>query len=157
MARRRFPALPGVEYPLLFNGLHIKDHSVEPPTEGTAYPIYLASTDGDGNSRGGLCDPLLVAPVATLTGWMMRANGYAEGELYSIAGAQFPFAQTLEERTRTGDPRPSLQERYVSPEAWAAAMKTAADTLVAQRLLLPEDAEKFASAARKGWVLANFA
>jgi len=155
-ARRQFPAIPGVEYPLVFNALRLKDHSVEPPEEGAAYPVYLASTDRDGNSLGGIRHPLLEAPIATLTGWMTRAPGYAEGELYTIVGALFSFPVSAEERQRTGDSRPSLQERYGSPEAWSAAIEAAAARLVGQRLLLAEDAASLVKAAKKGWAFAHF-
>ena len=42
---------------------------------------------------------------------------------------------------RRGDPRPSIKERYPSKEVYLAAFRKAADDLVAQRYLLPEDAK----------------
>ena len=44
-------------------------------------------------------------------------------------------------RLATGDPRLSIEERYPSKEVYVAAFKKAADDLVAQRYLLPEDAK----------------
>jgi len=49
----------------------------------------------------------------------------------------------------TDDPRPSLEERYGSREAYVARVKEAAAALVAERLLLPADAEAFVAAARE--------
>jgi hypothetical protein len=38
----------------------------------------------------------------------------------------------------TGDPRPSIEERYPTPEVYIAAVRRAAEQLVAQRYLLAE-------------------
>jgi hypothetical protein len=57
-------------------------------------------------------------------------------------GSMIPFAATREERLKTGDPRLSMAERY--PGERAAAIAKAAQQLVQDRLLLPEDANLFA-------------
>jgi len=146
-ARAKFP-LP---YPAVYNELRLLDHSVLPPKEGPAYPVFIATTDADGNGEDGVRHPLLMAPVATHTGWNLRAAGYGEGELYSIVGSLIPFAATKAERQKNGDPRPSLEERYGSREAWAAKLGEATAQLVEQRLLLPEDLEALLGAAEKSW------
>jgi Alpha/beta hydrolase domain len=46
-----------------------------------------------------------------------------------------------------GDPRLSIEERYPSKETYVAAIKKAADSLVADRYLLPEDAGRLVSQA----------
>ena len=43
-------------------------------------------------------------------------------------------------RWQPGDPRKSLEERYPNNDAYVAAFKKAAENLVKQRYLLPEDA-----------------
>ena len=48
-----------------------------------------------------------------------------------------PFAQTEAERERARDPRPSLDARYASRDAWAAR--------------LAEDGDRLAIAARESW------
>ena len=56
-------------------------------------------------------------------------------------------AATKAERERTGDPRPSLEERYPIKDLHVAA----AEMLVTDRLLLPEDAARLiAEANAKG-------
>jgi hypothetical protein len=35
---------------------------------------------------GGIRHPLVDAPLATHVGWLLRASGYAEGELFTIQG-----------------------------------------------------------------------
>jgi Alpha/beta hydrolase domain len=58
-----------------------------------------------------------------------------------LQGSFIPFAATRAERLAIGDPRLSIEERYPSKEAYVAALKKAADDLVAQCYLLPEDAK----------------
>lgn len=150
-ARAIFPRLPGVNFPTVLNELRLRDHSVEPPIESAAYPVFVQASDADGNALGGIRHPLLAAPLATYVGWSLRASGYGEGELFTVQGSMIPFAQTEAERTRADDPRPSLEARYPSRDAWAARLAEAADRLVAERLLLAEDRDRLAAAARESW------
>ena len=150
-ARRTFPRLPEVKFPNVLNELRLRDHSVEPPSESTAYPVFVQSTDADGNALGGIRHPLLAAPLGTHVGWSLRASGYGEGELFTVQGSMIPFAQTEAERERARDPRPSLEARYASRDAWAARLAEATDRLVAERLLLAEDGDRLAIAARESW------
>jgi len=150
-ARRTFPRLPEVKFPNVLNELRLRDHSVEPPSESTAYPVFVQSTDGDGNALGGIRHPLLAAPLATHVGWSLRASGYGEGELFTVQGSMIPFAQTEAERERASDPRPSLEARYTSRDAWAARLAEAVHRLVAERLLLAEDGDRVVAAAHESW------
>jgi hypothetical protein len=140
-----------VKFPDVLNELRLRDHSVQPPSESTAYPVFVQSTDADGNALGGIRHPLLAAPLATYVGWSLRASGYGEGELFTVQGSMIPFAQTEAEREGARDPRPSLQARYASRGAWAARLAEAVDQLVAERLLLAEDGDRLAIAARESW------
>ena len=71
------------------------------------------------------------------------------GELCDRDGIYAPFARTRAERERTGDKRPSLQERYGTREVYVARVRAAAEALVARRLLLRGDAERYVEAARE--------
>jgi hypothetical protein len=150
-AHETFPRLPQVNFPTVLNELRLRDHSVEPPIESTPYPVFVQSTDADGNALGGIGHPLLTVPLATHVGWSLRASGYGEGELFTIQGSMIPFAQTEAERQRTCDPRPSREMRYASRDAWAARLVDAVDRLVAERLLLAEDGDRLIAAARETW------
>jgi Alpha/beta hydrolase domain len=150
-ARETFPRLPGVNFPSVLNELRLRDHSIEPPNESTTYPVFVQSTDADGNALGGIRHPLLAAPLATHVGWSLRASGYGEGDLFTIQGSMIPFAPTEAERLRTDDPRPSLETRYASRDAWAAQLTEAVNRLVADRLLLAEDGDRLTAAARDSW------
>jgi hypothetical protein len=150
-ARATFPRLPQVNFPNVLNELRLRDHSVEPPIESTAYPVFVQSSDADGNALGGIRHPLLTAPLATHAGWSLRATGYGESDLFTIQGSMIPFAATEAERQCAGDPRPSLETRYASCDAWAARLAEATDRLVAERLLLAEDGDRLVAAARESW------
>src|SRR5205807_5544835 len=76
-ARATFPRLPQVNFPNALNELRLRDHSVEPPVESTAYPVLVQSTDANGNALGGIRHPLLTAPLATHVGWSLRATAMA--------------------------------------------------------------------------------
>ena len=146
--RAAFPAIPGFAYHGVTNVLRVKDDT-DPAvrTVGAAYPAWMAAHDADGNNIAGIRHPLLAAPLGTHTGWNPRRPGFAEGELSSLDGSYLPFARTRAERERTGDPRPSLEERYGTVEAWIRRVDAASQALVRQRLLLPEDAQRLHDAA----------
>ena len=148
---KSFPAIPGVGFPQVLNELRLRDHSVEPPREGAAYPIFVSNVDADGNSLDGIRHPLLTVPLATHTGWALRVRGYAEGDLFTIQGSIAPIAATAAEREETGDPRRSIEERYPDRAAWAKAVAVATEQLLVDRLLLVEDADRLIGAARESW------
>ena len=150
-AHETFPRLPQVNFPKVLNELRLRDHSVEPPIESTPYPVFVQSTDADGNALGGIRHPLITVPLATHVGWSLRASGYGEGELFTIQGSMVPFAETEAERQGTRDPRPSREMRYTSRDAWTARLVDALDRLVAERLLLVEDGDRLIAAAHETW------
>jgi hypothetical protein len=98
--------------------------------------------------------PATQVPVATYTGWNLWREGLAEDELCGLFGSYIPFAQTKEERTRNGDPRPSLEERYKDQNDYVQQVSRAARSLVELRYLLSEDAEKIIEEARKNPIFA---
>jgi hypothetical protein len=57
-----------------------------------------------------------------------------------LQGSFIPFAATKAERIAAGDPRLSIEERYLTRDAYLAAFKKAAADLIAMRFLLPDDA-----------------
>jgi hypothetical protein len=57
------------------------------------------------------------------------------------------LAKTRAERAASHDPRPSLEELYGARERYVAGVAAAAQALVKDRLLLPEDAERYSAAA----------
>ncbi len=143
-----FPAIPGVKYPGLVNELSEMDYSTQPPKSipGHDYLILVPNVDEDGNEVPGVRIPAIAVPRGTHTGWNLRRQGFAEGELV-LLGSYFPFAATKEERLASGDPRPSLEERYPTKDDYISKIAKAADELRAMRLLLSEDVERMVNAA----------
>ncbi len=85
-------------------------------------------------------------------GKAVRAAGFAEGDLCGVNGSLIPFPRTRDERTARGDSRLSLEERYPGSEAeYVRRYGAAADALVAERYLLPADAETLKKSAAAAW------
>jgi hypothetical protein len=120
--------------------------SVLPPKlVGSPYPVFVPKTDPDGNDIAGIRTPDVVVPLATYTGWALRADGL---DGCDASGQRIPFAKTKAERLASGDPRPSLEERYKDHATYVAMVTRAAEALKAQRLLLDEDAQAYIAAAQ---------
>ena len=84
--------------------------------------------------------------LATFTGWNVfrdLPDEYADRD-----GSYVPFARTKAERQAIGDERPSLEERYRSLDDYVAQVRACVDKLVADRLLLPADAEAYVETAK---------
>ena len=155
--RRQFPALPGVMAPAEPNPLPLLDFGPdarrgilrEPPElrPGPGYAVLVPAVDADGNEVAGVRAPMLAAPLATYTGWNPRARGFGHGALHSFEGSLLPFPDTPAERAMTGDPRPSVLERYPNAAAYVAAIAAAARALVAEGLMLEEDVDRCIAAA----------
>jgi Alpha/beta hydrolase domain len=144
-----FPKIPGVAYTGKHSELHIKNFSVQPPQNipGTSYTVLVPKVDADGNDIGGVRSVAVQVPLATYTGWNQRREGLMENELCGNWGAHFPFAKTAAERGN--DARPSLQERYGSQAGYVAKVEEAAQKLVTEGFLLPEDAARIVEEARR--------
>lgn len=160
----RFPSIPGVAFRRTTNPLRVLDHgpgynpadltgviSNEPPPEGPRdYTLLVPQVDADGNDLGGIRSISVQVPRATLTGWnYFREDRFGGGGFCNLQGSAFPFAATRTERERMNDPRPSLEERYPTREAYVAWVRQAATRLVALRFLLEEDAAAAIAAAER--------
>jgi hypothetical protein len=159
--RSRFPAIPGAALPQSPNLLRLIDYGpefdrgreiAEPPVlhDDLAYAVLVPRCDADGNDEGGLRAPMVQAPLGTYTGWNIRIRGHGAGCLHDFVGSYLPLADTPEERLRTGDPRPSILERYGTRDAYASAIRMAAERLASEGFLLAEDVER-ADAAARDW------
>ena len=114
----------------------------EPPlVRSGSYGVLEMQVDADGNDLAGIRSVFAAGADRHLYGLESRAEGPVRGRHMQSAGSFIPFAATRAERLATGDPRLSIEERYPSKEAYVVAFKKAADALVAQRYLLPEDAK----------------
>ena len=140
-AAKFWPAIPGLPFSPVISKLHLTDYGKLPPDDsGPEYPLYVTHTNADGSPDAGIVPPEIAVPTGTYSGRNYRAKGYAQGDLCGQSGSYIPFAATRAQRIATGDARPSLEERYTDAADFAAKRTQAAEALVQQRLLLPEDA-----------------
>jgi hypothetical protein len=154
---------PAVKFVADNDPLHVEDYgkgynpadtsgilSIDPPVISTArYGTLVAQVDADGNDLGGIRDVTVAVPIGTYTGWNFFNRSFFEDGFCTLSGSFIPFAPTKAERLGTGDPRPSIEERYPTKEAYVAAFKKAADDLVARRFLLPDDATRLIAEAER--------
>ena len=163
-AAARFPAIPGVRFPTVQNELQLVDFgplfgrlggilTIHPPLLGGTYRQFVPRSDRDGLNIAGVRPMQIRAPLGTSTGWNVRAPGHRAPNLCGLTGSYFAFAQTKAERRATGDPRESLEERYQDHEGFVRAVARAAQELVSERFLLPEDGDAFVAAAQTSSVL----
>jgi hypothetical protein len=155
--RRQFPAIPGIATPRSPNTLPLVDFGPdvergilkEPPSvvSGKQYTVLVPAVDRDGNDVPGVRAPMVAAPLGTYTGWNLRSRGHGHGAQLRFEGSYIPFPDAPQEREVTGDPRPSILERYPDKAAYVAAVTAAARELAAQGLMLEEDVERCAAAA----------
>jgi hypothetical protein len=145
-----FPALPGILFPTAPPPLWQLDFGPqwetarvignEPPRLGRRYVLHVPQVDADGNELGGLRGPFAAVPMGTFTGWAYSNHNWRSfGYLSGIVGGFVPFACTKAEREAVGDPRPSLEERYVDDGDFAARVGMAIDRAIGERLLLSEE------------------
>ena len=147
MAYPEIPALP-------YRGQYVRAERIEQttplPTPRGEYPLYVPRAGQDGNAIAGIRLPMLAAPRATYVGWNAQAGAEGPQELCTQVGGVLPLPATSAERQAARDPRPSIEELYPTPDAYTAAVEAAANRMVAERILLPMDADAAVKAARDG-------
>jgi hypothetical protein len=139
-------------------GPHFRETGIitqEPPKVLGDYRVLVPRSDTSGNDRGTLNLPDVAVPLATYTGWNLRRKDIgAPDALAILVGSYIPFARTKAERERAGDPRPSIEERYASFDAYRKAYAMECNTLEQRGYLRPEDVEELL--ARRASVRALF-
>jgi hypothetical protein len=119
---------------------------------GGTFDALVPQSDADGNDLGGVRLPELQVPLATYTGWNLRDPSIgAPEQRVSFLGSWIPLAKTAEERKKSGDPRPSIAERYLSQEEYMGRFEQAAKKLIEQRFLLQEDLPTILERGKLEW------
>jgi hypothetical protein len=154
-----FPNIPGVTYNGLKTTRYLLDYgpdyytlgipTINPPlvtppyqqnpSNGPIYPSYVPTTDRDGNDIAGVRLPDVTVPLATYTGWALRAGAWANDGCEG-SGQMIPFPKTKADRLAAGDPRKSVEERYPRFHHYYDRVVAAIRDLVEDRLMLCEDA-----------------
>jgi Alpha/beta hydrolase domain len=156
-----FPAIPGVNKPHEANTGYRIDFgpnwregilSLQPPKVGEAFPVLVPQPDADGNDRDGVRLPEITVPLATYTGWNLRDPSIgAPDQRVSFEGSYLPFPKTAAEREKSGDPRPSVAERYKSRQDYLRRFSSALDDLVKQHWILEEDRAALIHRGEQEW------
>ena len=157
-AHTGFPNIPGVTYTGRYNGSGDRDFG--PRVEGNSgvidnlIPIVLSRhrilvprVDRIGNDLGGIRQPEVEVPTATLTGWSTRTAEFTDGDLCDLNGMTLPLPRTRADRAASADPRPSLEELYRSHGDYVSKVAASARALHAQRLMLQEDVDAYIAEA----------
>jgi len=158
-----FPSIPGAPSPTrMAVGLIDYDFGPElrandfsgvitrqPPAVRQIIPPLMPKVGADGNEDIGMPSVLHQAPLGTYTGWNVVRAGFFKGQPCGggLVGGYIPFARTKAERLASGDPRPSLQERYGTQEGYTCAVRAAVARNTQARFLLPADGARLLSEA----------
>ena len=159
-----WPGIPGVAYTGLVTVRNVYDFGprfdggiladAPPRATGKVYPSFVSKVDADGNEIAGVRLPPVAAPVATYSGWGLRAPAFGGPDGCEQFGQTLDFAATAAQRLASGDPRRSIAERYGDHAGYVGAVTAAAHALRDRRLLLPADAAAYIGAAQASTVLA---
>jgi hypothetical protein len=104
------------------------------------YPDWVSMLDDNGNEAAGIRMPDVTVPVASHMGFNPRHEDTGgAGQLLEYIGSTIPLARDQAGREASGDPRPSIQERYASRDDYLEQVRAAAENLVGQRYLLAQD------------------
>jgi hypothetical protein len=147
-----FPDLSpiGVKFPAVMNELAVTDPGAIPfrtnPTK--TYVALIPRTNADGHDLAAVLLPDVGVPLATYSGWGLRRAGFAEGNLCGLNGIQIALAPDAAKRRATGDPRPSIEERYGTRAGYVRQVEAAGRKLQGEGFLLSEDVDRFIERAR---------
>ena len=95
---------------------------------GEPYPCTVSDVDADGNEVAGIAMPDVTVPVAAHTGFNPRhPDTGGIGQILDYVGSTVPF------------PPAAILERYGTEDAYLAKITDAAERLVLDGYLLPED------------------
>jgi hypothetical protein len=130
-----------------------------PPIMKVIAPM-VPKVNADGNEIGGVPTVLNMAPLGTYLGWNLTQETTAAGvpnihagQVCNYVGGYIPFARTQAERTASGDPRLSLEERYTNHAGYVAAVRAAAEKAHAEGYLLAADRDRLIQQATDSNVL----
>jgi hypothetical protein len=162
LARVNFPNIPGVSFPTHMHLAYPSNYgpdfrtkgiaTQEPPEIGKPYPLLVPQVDADGIDIAGIHIPELAVPLATYTGWNLRAPEIgAPEQLATQIGSFIPFARGKGERMKANDPRLSIEERYAGKDDYLRKFEAVARSLANQRYLLPQDVAPLVQRGAAEW------
>jgi hypothetical protein len=146
----RFPKLAGVQPPNRLHDVFRLDFGPEfrsrgivtnePPKMGLAFNVLVAQVDTDGNDVGGLKTPQVAVPLATHTGWNLRAPSIgAPEEMFSMTGSYFPFSAA------------DITKRYQNKSNYLGQVRKVAQKLASEGYLLERDLQSVEQLSAREW------
>jgi hypothetical protein len=159
-----WPDIPGVLYTGVITTRYFLDFGPDfdngilsnyPPSivGRPSYPIFVSKVDDDGNEIAGVRLPGVEAPIATTTGWALRAAATGGNDGCEANGQYIPFQTTKAQRQAIGDPRKSLEERYKNHAGYVKEVAKAAQKLQQDGFLLADDVQRYIDDAEASSVL----
>ena len=148
-AKTGFPTVPGAAVVRATNRVSPPGDWVKPQPAAKSYRTLVCKVDADGNEAGGVRLPDIAVPLATYTGWNEYKPPYPAGEIADRDGSCLPFPIDKAARDASGDPRLSIAERYKSGADYVAKVQAVVAALLADRLILPKDAERYVERAQR--------
>jgi hypothetical protein len=147
LAQVNFPTIPGVQSPKIIPAGH---------QAGKALPLLVPQVGDDGNELAGVRTAESVVAMATYTGWNFRNPSIGgTNNLVNLLGSAIPLPRTKAERAAGHDPRQSVEERYGSRDGYLASARQVEESLVKDRLLLPEDLPQVMKRMEEQWTVAS--
>ena len=123
-----------------------------PAVEGEPFGTLVSAIDDDCNEISGVRLPDLQVPLGTHTGWALRhADIGGEGHFMPLQGAVIPFPRTETEKEQDGDPRDSIEKRYLSKDDYLTKIRASAESLASEKYILSEDIEGIVNGAGERW------
>jgi hypothetical protein len=138
------PSMHGVAPPrFAYPAYKIADGNTEPPVVTGTYTTLVPQVGPDGNALAGVRPPELGIPLATYTGWNLRApsTGFPEYRA-SFIGSFIPF------------PKAEVLERNRDADTYLGRFARAAAKLVRERFLVADDLPAILARAEEEWALA---
>ena len=160
--RLAFPDIPGVTLPARPHLAYRADYGPQwgtgivgkqPPWLGPPFQTLVPQVDGLGNETGGVRNVEIRVPLATYTPWSLREGLPVAGEMRDFTGQLLPLPRTSAAAAQRRDPRPSVEALYANRAVFTEAVRDAADQLVRDGFLLPEDRDRVMARNQGLWDL----
>jgi hypothetical protein len=130
----------GLAYSGVYNTLTVNDESVIPSIPSNKmYVVHQPTQDAQGNSKAGVKMPDSAVPLASFAGYSIRKSGFVAGDQNGLSSSQLAFALNTSAKNKA-DTRKSVQELYGTKAGYLSAWNASVDKLVADKLMLADDA-----------------
>ena len=156
------PAIPGVAWPDVIHTAYRVDYGprwrtagivdIQPPALDGTFGLRAPQVDRLGNEVAGVQNVGLRVPLATYAPWSLRLDAPANrDEIDDFWGTYIPLPLTRAAKGSTGDPRPAIETLYDGRADYLRQARQAADALIEQGFLLPDDRARVIERAEAAW------